>query len=209
MTTTNILRSTTHGNRWKLPGNAMEKYGNFWETVSILKPFTTETQRAQRFCNNGQNGKTKANKLSVKFLFIGQGFICKLMFSPRTLRLCGGFAGFPNSLAYSEGSCKTATRNGNRSGNRNGNEKRQKGKRSVNRCIGEWGKGRKSGGWRCGSFDSPIHLFTYSPTTCIFYWENCILLGILECIRDFSSNNSIPTRGSAYADSQVDALFRF
>jgi len=35
-----------------------------------------------------------------------------------------------------------------------------------------------------------------------------MLLGIPECIRDFSSKNSIPTRGSAYADSQVDALFR-
>jgi hypothetical protein len=45
--------------------------------------------------------------------------------------------------------------------------------------------------------------------TCIFYWENCMLLGILECIRDFSSKNSIPTRGSAYADNQVDALFRY
>ena len=98
-------------------------YGNFWETVSILKPFTAETghspdmERAQRFCNNGQNGKTKANKLSVKFLFIGQGFICKLMFSLRTLRLCGGSVVFPNSLAYSERPCKTATRNGNRCGN--------------------------------------------------------------------------------------------
>jgi hypothetical protein len=35
-----------------------------------------------------------------------------------------------------------------------------------------------------------------------------MLLGIPERIRDFSSKNSIPTRGSAYADSQVDALFR-
>ncbi len=35
MSATNILRSTTHGNTWKLPGNIMEKYGNFWETVSI------------------------------------------------------------------------------------------------------------------------------------------------------------------------------
>jgi len=44
MSATNILRSTTHGNTWKLLGNIMEKYGNFWETVSIgaQKLFTAE-----------------------------------------------------------------------------------------------------------------------------------------------------------------------
>ncbi len=33
-----------HRNTWKLPGNVMEKYGNFWETVSIgaQKLFTAE-----------------------------------------------------------------------------------------------------------------------------------------------------------------------
>ena len=33
---------------------------------------------------------------------------------------------------------------------------------------------------------------TYARLSCVFYWENCTLSEVSECIRDFSSKNSVP-----------------
>jgi hypothetical protein len=101
----------TYGNIWKHLGNIWKLFGRlFPDRLLGLRQLGFKTFSLNAFC---------------------------LLIPPRSLRLCGGSIVFPNSLAQSVRSCKTAIEAATRSGNRSGNQKRQKEERRVNGRIGE------------------------------------------------------------------------
>ncbi len=103
----------------------------------------------------------EAGKMCAALSTMNSSYSNAVFTSLRTLRLCGGSTGFPNSLAHSERSCKTATRNGNRCGNRSGN---RSGKRrgSEKRGAGSEEQGARSREREAG-IESAEQRATYRP----------------------------------------------